>query len=350
MTGLHTLGAPAVARWSGDAGPGDGAGGEATEENGYLTVPWSYLARLDEVPCDVFLAGRRHPVLYATTGSDPASLRDRAAAGVRLLVRASDSQLLRRVLTVSLGRTLADESLSPALRSREAYQISASILTQTFRPRAAFDQDEANLVQETIDVLTQVLANEDETLWAMVASMQKSRGAHNHAINAAVYGLALAKACGIVDYEQLRDIGRGALLMDIGLTTIPGRILEKGEPLSLHEERALRRHPVTGFAIVVRALGDTPSYAHIIVEHHERPDGSGYPSGRKANQIALDSQIVGIADVFDDLTSDRPDRPPLSPFEACQQMRFGPAGPFNDELMKTFVRMLGGWSALRGPR
>ena len=319
-----------------------------TEILGYEPVPWSFLQRLDEVPCDVFLRTGRRIVLYATTGTDPASLRDRASAGVDLVVRQGDSYLLRRMLTVSLDRTLKDTHTPPAKRSREAYEITASIVAQTFKMgRDGFDGDEAALVQETVDLLTNVVTGDDDTLWSMVASMQRQLTTHTHAINAAIFGVALAKKAGFSDIASLKDIGRGALLMDLGLTTLPSRIVERPSSLEAQEARALRQHPAIGYSIVTRAIGETPSYAHIILEHHERLDGTGYPAGRKSSQLALDSQLVAIADAFDLLTSTHGSQPGMSPYAACQQLRFGMPGQFNDELLRIFIDVLGGWPSLR---
>jgi HD-GYP domain-containing protein (c-di-GMP phosphodiesterase class II) len=313
----------------------------------FLPVTWSYLARLDEVPCDIFLRVGRRPVLYATTGANPETLREKAIQRVPMVVREADSYLLRRMLTVSLGRTLSDQRLSPTERSREAYGIAATIVGETLKTSTKFDADEATLAEETIDLLTRTLSEEDDTLWAMVASMQRNLVTHNHAINIAIYSLALAKRNGIADPDQLRDIGRGALLADIGLTTVPTRVLDNPNDLDPQEARALRMHPAVGYAIVTRAIGEAPPYAHIILEHHERLDGSGYPAGRKASQIALDAQIVAIADTYDTLTTVRPGQVALTAFQACQEMRFARLGQFNSELTGEFIELLGGWTSIR---
>ncbi len=84
-----------------------------------------------------------------------------------------------------------------------------------------------------------------------------------------------------------------------------------------------------------------------ILEHHERLDGSGYPAGRKGNQLALDSQLVAIVDNFDALTSVRGDAAAMSPYEAPQHLRFAMPGQFNDDLLRIFIELLGGWPGLR---
>lgn len=311
-------------------------------ETPFTPVPWSYLARLDEVPCDIFVGAGHRRVLYATIGQDPVSLRAKAEAGVGLWVRNGDVYLLRRMLTVSLGRTLADTTINPRERSQEAYRITAGILVGTF-VNARVDTDEVSLVTRTVDLLTNVLSSDDETLWSMVAAMQRNATTHNHAINTAVYALALGKALDITDVDRLRDIGRGAILMDLGLTTIPRRILEQPpEELDPLEQRAIRMHPQAGFAIVSRATGELPSYAHIILEHHERLDGSGFPAGRRVGQISPDSQLVSIAEAFDALSNAG-----TASFDALREMRFEHPGHFNPDMLASFIGLLGGWRSVR---
>lgn len=108
----------------------------------------------------------------------------------------------------------------------------------------------------------------------------------------------------------------------------------------------MRGHVKSGYDMVVRALGYPPSYAHIIAEHHERCDGSGYPAGRSTAGITLDSQLVAIVDAFDALTSRRPYRAAVSPFEALRIMRVAMAGQFNDDLLREFITLLGGFNGL----
>jgi HD-GYP domain-containing protein (c-di-GMP phosphodiesterase class II) len=318
--------------------PGAVGPGEAP----FSPVPWSYLARLDEVPCDIFIGAGRRRTLYTTIGQDPVALRAKAEAGVSLWVRSGDVHLLRRMLTVSLGRTLADTTINPRERSQEAYRITAGILVGTF-VNTRVDADEVSLVTDTVDLLTNVLSSDDESLWAMVAAMQRNTATHNHAINTAVYALALGKSLQITDFDRLRDIGRGAILMDLGLTTVPRRVLEQPyDELDPLERRAIQMHPQAGFAIVTRATGEVPSYAHVILEHHERLDGSGYPAGRRFGQISPDSQLVSIAEAFDALTNAG-----AAPYDALREMRFGHPGTFNTEVLASFIGLLGGWRGVR---
>jgi HD-GYP domain-containing protein (c-di-GMP phosphodiesterase class II) len=92
--------------------------------------------------------------------------------------------------------------------------------------------------------------------------------------------------------------------------------------------------------------GYPPSYAHVIADHHERCDGSGYPVGLAAQEIPLDAQLVGIVDVFDALTTRRPYRAAVSAFDALHMMRVAMRGQFNDEILREFINLLGGFNGM----
>jgi putative nucleotidyltransferase with HDIG domain len=194
---------------------------------------------------------------------------------------------------------------------------------------------------EAVDAVSRALLDQEDLLWSMVATMQRHLQTHTHAINTAVYAVMLARLLTITAETDVADVGRGALLHDIGKNRVPDRILDKPGPLDEGEWRIMRTHPEVGFEIVTRTLGTVPSYAHIILEHHERVNGSGYPAGRTGDDVPLDSQLVAIADAFDALTSPRPYKGPSSPFEALRIMRFEMAGQFNERVLREFILIVG---------
>ncbi len=128
-----------------------------------------------------------------------------------------------------------------------------------------------------------------------------------HSVRVAEYSKRLARAMGMSE-RSVQDLEYGALLHDLGKV---GRqyqyILQKPGRLSLEEQSTMRAHPAEGAAIVakVRALRRA---SDIVKNHHERPDGLGYPCGLRGDDIPLGARIVMVADAFDAMTSDRPYR------------------------------------------
>jgi HD-GYP domain-containing protein (c-di-GMP phosphodiesterase class II) len=117
--------------------------------------------------------------------------------------------------------------------------------------------------------------------------------------------------------KQLGTLARGAYLHDIGKLGIPDAILLKPGPLTVQERKLMQQHVQIGFDLVkdIPFLSDA---AEIVLTHHERCDGMGYPRGLKGEQILLSARIFAVADTLDAITSDRPYRR-ASSFEGARE-------------------------------
>ena len=315
---------------------------------GFEPVPARVLTDISTLPCDLYIWRGPRPILYTQRGGDLRKVIARAQRGMSFLVREIDSDLLRGALAASLPKVLANQRMSPIERSKTAYSIAAKVLIPVFTRENPLDHDGLLLTHQAVDAITLHLIEDEEMVWAMVATMQKHMATHAHAINSAVYAIVLARFMKFGSPDAIRDVARGGLLHDIGKNRVPRSVLDKPAALDATEWQVMRTHAKSGYDMVVRAQGFPPSYAHVIAEHHERCDGSGYPAGRCASGIALDSQLVGIVDAFDALTSRRPYRGPVTAFEALNVMRVAMRGQFSDELLREFIKLLGGLNAAAG--
>lgn len=125
-----------------------------------------------------------------------------------------------------------------------------------------------------------------------------------HSIDVAMMSLIMAVELGYED-EQLFYLGLGSLLHDIGMLLLPKSITETSEHLNKEEQVILCHHCELGMSSI-ESYNLPKECTDIILQHHERLDGSGYPKGLKSDEICLNSRIVMIADVIDRITSDRP--------------------------------------------
>lgn len=158
-----------------------------------------------------------------------------------------------------------------------------------------------------------------------------------HSLNVTVYTLGLAVKLGFTD-EQLMEIGMGALLHDIGKVAVPPEILNKPGKLSVEEFDVIKTHPKVGFDLLRKVPNISLLSAHCAYQHHERIDGSGYPQGLQNDDIHEYAQIVGIADVFDAVTSHRTYRKPMLPHEALELLYAGVGTQFDLALIETFMK------------
>jgi len=156
-----------------------------------------------------------------------------------------------------------------------------------------------------------------------------------HARRVARYSFEIAKAIGC-DSELLLHINRGAHLHDLGKIAIPDGILLKKGKLTPKEWEVMRTHAWIGYNLISRITLLAP-VAEILLTHHERYDGAGYPRGLKGDAVPLGARIFAIADTLDAMTSDRPYRKAV-PYSAAREEIAREAGrQFDPEIVKAFL-------------
>jgi putative two-component system response regulator len=147
----------------------------------------------------------------------------------------------------------------------------------------------------------------------------RDRGTDAHCHRLAHYATAVGRELALDD-NQLRALYRGAFLHDIGKIGIPDAILLKPGPLTTDEFEIAKQHVVIGDRLC-QGMRSLRSVQPIVRHHHERLDGSGYPDGLRGDQIPLLAQIMGVVDVFDAITSDRPYRTALSHTDGMAELK-----------------------------
>lgn len=162
--------------------------------------------------------------------------------------------------------------------------------------------------------------------------------AKEHSQNVAAYSIEIAKALDLPESE-LEIIANAALLHDIGKISIRDEILRKNEALSFSELQTLRRHPEIGVNIL-RDLKFLEKELPIILHHHERYDGEGYPHGLKGREIPLGARIIAVADAFDAMVSGRSYKKKVSWVVALKEIKNGCNTQFAPEIVDAFCKVL----------
>ncbi len=164
----------------------------------------------------------------------------------------------------------------------------------------------ANFFEEQKKHIRSMEEANENTLVALASALDvREHGTGLHSQRVADYTLRLAEKMGIREKEALAVIGKGALLHDVGKIGVPDSILLKPGPLSESEWEVMRGHPAVGDRML-RKIGFLRDPAEIVLSHHEKYDGTGYPRGLKGEKIPLGARLFTVIDVYDALTTARP--------------------------------------------
>lgn len=180
-----------------------------------------------------------------------------------------------------------------------------------------------------------VRANEETLLGLVSALDMKEHNTNLHSQRVRKYTLLLADRFRFEEAKK-RTIGMGALLHDVGKIAVPDAILLKPDTLTDEEMQVMRRHPAVGYEIVNR-IEFLRESAEIVLAHHERFDGSGYPRGLKGEEIPFGARLFAVADVYDALTSVRPYRTVMSHEEAVVEIKKESGRHFDPKAVEAFL-------------
>ena len=254
--------------------------------------------------------------------------------------RSARLRLANRIAAINgqLAAIASDGVLRPIERAHLAYTRSRTLI------EAVFELPTAQCVGETkraVASLVDMIVADDETARGLLRVCQHDHTTFTHSVNVGMYGTCLARRLyGTHSSHNLRELGAGFFLHDLGKTGISQAILNKPGKLSERELVAIRSHPYRGFALLAEANQASEECRLIALQHHERDGGGGYPQGRSGSEIHHYARICSIADVFDALVSQRPYKDAVSPYRALEIMRDEMLGHFHRELLESFVMML----------
>jgi len=244
----------------------------------------------------------------------------------------------RKVRYAALDAGITD-FLNKPIDTRECMARCRNLIT--LRRQQVILEDRRRMLEGMVhDATREIRERERETLIRLARAGEfRDEETGNHVIRMARYSSLIARAIGM-DADYVETVERAAPLHDIGKVGIPDHILRKPDVLEPAELHLMHQHAVMGYEI----LKDSPSKylrmgALIALGHHEKFDGSGYPSGLVGDHIPLPARIVAVADVYDALTSVRPYKTAWSKERAFAYLLDNRGRHFDGELVDAFMRM-----------
>lgn len=195
-----------------------------------------------------------------------------------------------------------------------------------------------NLNLRTSDLVEQQHSLYLSTVKSLASAIDaKDEYTRHHSTRVTEFTIKIAKSMGLSDKER-EDLELASLLHDIGKIAVPERILNKPSKLTDQEFSSIKEHPGRGKTILEPVL-ELKEISRVVLGHHEKYDGTGYPNGLKGREIPLGARIMAVADAYDSITSYRPYRRASSHRRAVKEIIRCSRTQFDPEVVEHFLKV-----------
>ena len=194
-------------------------------------------------------------------------------------------------------------------------------------------------VGSLVDEISASVARNPSALINVARLKSKDEYTYMHCVAVCALMINLARTLELNEV-QVRELGLAGLLHDLGKMAVPDPVLNKPGKLTDEEFAVVRQHPQRGYDLLVENPDAPAIAAEVVLHHHEKYDGTGYPDGLKGEAISLYARMGAICDVYDAITSNRPYKDGWAPAESIARMLEW-EGHFDPKLLDAFVRSIG---------
>lgn len=256
----------------------------------------------------------------------------------RVFITTENKPKYQRYIEKNLGKILVDPDIQEEKKAGILYETSTNLVKDVLSNPTYGEniQRSKELVANTVGY---ILKGRDAFV-NLLKITSFDYYTYTHSVNVCTFSIALAQQMGFEDEQFMHELGVGALLHDVGKSKISDRILNKRSALNSIEFEIMKKHPRWG----VEILSDTDMLAascyYPVLQHHERGDRRGYPSGMSLDEMHIYSKIVAIADSFDAMTTHRVYQAAMNTFPALKIM-LSLRGAYDEELLRAFCELMG---------
>lgn len=255
--------------------------------------------------------------------------------GIRFYVRADQRDALVHYQEGILEDVLRDRDLAVDAKC-EIVQSQTTLLSQEMfeRPTSAQISRQRKTIREMVDLVVR----EPDAMHGLLGLTHYDYHTYTHSVNVGVYALWL-----LVEHFHyktdldMHETAASYFLHDIGKCRVDPAIINKPGRLDAAEWVEIRKHPDHGYAILMEEMSLTPETALVVMQHHERMDGLGYPKGLKGEEVHPYARVCSLVDAFDALTTRRSYKAALTRFDALNLMKDEMSMQFDAEIFRSFV-------------
>lgn len=306
----------------------------------YVPVELEFI-ELDSIcKFDIYLKVSGRFVLYRASQL-PFRLEDKirlqVAKTTHVYICVSSERELRMFYESNLTNIIDNKKIDNTKKAKVLYQCAIGIAHDIFdQPQ---NQETISRSKGIVENTIRLLGRGSDAFIQMISLSGHDYYTYTHCVNVLTFTVSLLSAMGFKDQKYLKEAGMGALLHDVGKSKVPLDVLNKPGRLTEDEWMIMKKHPIFGAEIVEKARIPDRG-VDIIVQHHERVNGRGYPYGLGAGNIPIASQVVSLVDAYDAMTTDRVYQKAISPFEALRIITQEMKDHYEPQMVETFIKML----------
>lgn len=225
-------------------------------------------------------------------------------------------------------------------KGKVLHETTLKYVDGIFRALNKGGQLDIDSVKNVVSNLVEHILRTPDTMVWLSQLKEKDEYTAIHSVNVCILSLTFGRTLGLSETE-LNNLGVGALLLDIGKSKIPDNILKKSDALTDDEFLVVKAHAFLGYVSLENNKSISKESLEIILNHHERLNGTGYPNGRRGNEITQLTRIVSIVDVFDAITSDRCYKDALQAQHALNEIYNMAPDELDQNLVEAFIKCIG---------
>ena len=230
-----------------------------------------------------------------------------------------------------------EEEISQA---KLVYREANTIVQSTLHDCRLGKQVELERLEPIVFAITESIFRNPDAIISMLRIKQADKYTFQHSVSVSALLISFGRALGL-ERSVIEQAGIGGLLHDIGKMNVPNHILNKPGKLNQHDFSIMKKHVEFGCNLMQNIKDVSPIASHIVAQHHERYDGTGYPAGLKGEEINYFGQMASIVDVYDALTSNRVYHKAIEPTQVLRKLLEWSDLQFNTQLVHHFIRTIG---------
>ena len=231
----------------------------------------------------------------------------------------------------------ASEEFARAAKICAQSKLAVTSMFQEARMGKAVDTANA---QKLVEEINDSVSRNPGALISLARLKTADDYTYMHSVAVCALMIALSKQLGLSEQET-RRAGIAGLLHDLGKALMPMEVLNKPGKLTDEEFAIIKKHPAEGHRLLLGNSGADEMMLDVVLHHHEKIDGTGYPKGLKGEEISLFAKMGAVCDVYDAITSNRPYKAGWPPSESLRKMAEWAKGHFDQRVFQAFVKSLG---------